>query len=311
MSENPMETAVEAAETAAESNQEDNAAGQDSQNKTWYPYITKTQFEKFISRLQTKVPEQIDRDYIRPIIRTPSMIHRFLRGLEAMRLVDRNQRPTSRLNNLIAEETYKYAVADILKDLYPDLLEQWQQAEGGISDQDIVSFFHSRTGMGNDSANKMKMFFKYLTGEADFSAPPPQAEVETAPPEQQVEEKPSPPQAEEPPAPAAEPKLSQSRKVGGRQRQGGSNGSQNTQSAQGSSSGERAAAAERPERAAERSPERLERAGSNRALTEHQKAYMDTLQKVLNINIDGDWDDDMIKVVFDRLERLFDRVKRQ
>ena len=41
------------------------------QAKTWYPYITKVQFEKFLSRLDSKVPEQIDRDYVRAIIRTP------------------------------------------------------------------------------------------------------------------------------------------------------------------------------------------------------------------------------------------------
>jgi len=41
-----------------------------------------------------------------------------------------------------------------------------------------------------------------------------------------------------------------------------------------------------------------------------QKAYLQTLQSIVNVNIDGDWDDDMIRTVFDRLERLFDRIKR-
>ena len=53
-----------------------------AKDKPWYPYITKTQFEKFLSRLQSKIPEEIDRDYVRAIIRTPSMIYRFLRGIE-------------------------------------------------------------------------------------------------------------------------------------------------------------------------------------------------------------------------------------
>ena len=82
----------DAAEAAAEEGQDENGT---KQGKTWYPYITKVQFEKFLSRLESKVPEQIDRDYVRAIIRTPSMIYRFLRGIEAMGLIDRDQhRPT-------------------------------------------------------------------------------------------------------------------------------------------------------------------------------------------------------------------------
>ena len=143
-----------------------------AQGKNWYPYITKAQFEKFLARLQTKIPEQVDRDYIRAIIRTPSMIHRFLRGIEAMGLIDRDQQPTNRLQRLVDQNSRKYTVAEIMQDLYPDLIDQWQQDEGAMGDSDIVNFFHQRTGMGKDSANKMKMFFKYLAESADFSAPP-------------------------------------------------------------------------------------------------------------------------------------------
>ena len=50
--------------------------------------------------------------------------------------------------------------------------------------------------------------------------------------------------------------------------------------------------------------------GSSRPLSEAQKAYLETVQKVVRIRIDGDWDDDMIRLAFDRLERLFERVKR-
>ena len=75
------------AETNEEKTQESNDTGR--QVKTWYPYITKVQFEKFLARLESKMPEQIDRDYVRAIIRTPSMIYRFLRGIEAMKFIDR------------------------------------------------------------------------------------------------------------------------------------------------------------------------------------------------------------------------------
>jgi hypothetical protein len=37
---------------------------------------------------------------------------------------------------------------------------------------------------------------------------------------------------------------------------------------------------------------------------------LDTVQSVVQIKIDGDWDEDMIRVAFDRLERLFDRIRR-
>ena len=56
--------------------------------------------------------------------------------------------------------------------------------------------------------------------------------------------------------------------------------------------------------------ERESSPASNRPLSEVQRAYLDTLQNVLKINVDGDWDDDMIRLTFDRLERLFDRIKR-
>jgi hypothetical protein len=60
-----------------------------------------------------------------------------------------------------------------------------------------------------------------------------------------------------------------------------------------------------PSQSSPQYPERLPR-----GLTETQKAYLQTLQAIVRINIDGDWDDDMIRSIFDRLERLFDRIKR-
>ena len=135
--------------------------------KPWYPYITKTQFEKFLSRLESKIPDEIDRDYVRAIIRTPSMIYRFLRGVEAMGLIDDEQRPTDRLRSLVDRETRREALGQVVGDLYPALNRKMQEVEGEMADRDIVAFFRKETGMGNDSANKMKMFFKYLLSEAD------------------------------------------------------------------------------------------------------------------------------------------------
>ncbi|MEW6756402.1 MAG: DUF5343 domain-containing protein, partial [Candidatus Latescibacterota bacterium] len=147
-----------------------------SQGKTWYPYITKSQFEKFLSRLESRIPEEIDRDYVRAIIRTPSMIYRFLRGIEAMRLIDREQRPTQRLERMINRGLRKYAIAEVLQDLYGDLVTQWRESGEALSDDDMIDFFRVRTGMGRDSASKMKMFFKYLLTEADFGEPSAEAE---------------------------------------------------------------------------------------------------------------------------------------
>ena len=92
------EVRQDAAETTVEEGSEENGGRQD---RTWFPYITKVQFERFLSRLETKIPDQVDRDYVRPIIRTPSMIHRFLRGIESMHLTDRDQKPTDLLLRLV------------------------------------------------------------------------------------------------------------------------------------------------------------------------------------------------------------------
>ena len=119
-----MEEERAAAEAAAEEGQDENGG---KQGKTWYPYITKVQFEKFLSRLESKVPEQIDRDYVRAIIRTPSMIYRFLRGIEAMGLIDRDQHLTPRLTRLISKETRKFALAEVIRELYKELLPEWEQ----------------------------------------------------------------------------------------------------------------------------------------------------------------------------------------
>ena len=234
--------------------------------KTWYPYITKSQFEKFISRLQSKVPEEIDRDYVRAIIRTPSMIYRFLRGIEAMGLIDRDQAPTDRLNRLVSADTRGQVITEVIQDLYADLLETWQEGNGSMPDSEMLQFFRQRTGMGNDSANKMKMFFKYLLSESTLG------DSGSAPAVSSTQEKPA------------------STRRSGRDRQT----AQRTGS-QASTSSESA----------------NDRGFSNsRPLTEAQKAYIDTVQKVVKINIDGDWDDDMIRLAFDRLERLFDRIRR-
>ena len=124
---NTMEEANETqADAPEEENQESNGSGR--QAKTWYPYITKVQFEKFLARLESKVPEQIDRDYVRAIIRTPSMIYSFLRGIEAMKLIDRDQRPTPLLGRVINSQTRAFALAEVQRDLYKDLLEEQEKS---------------------------------------------------------------------------------------------------------------------------------------------------------------------------------------
>lgn len=255
------EVRQDAAEAAVEEGPEENGGRQD---RAWFPYITKRQFEQFLSRLESKIPDQIDRDFVRPIIRTPSMVHRFLRGIESMNLTDRNQKPTDLLLRLVPKETRKFAIAEVLRDLYKDLLPEWEQSNGNMSDASIVDYFHNRTGMGRDSANKMKMFFKYLVAEADFGDPSQAAPAEPAP------------QSPEP-APRA-----------------------------GRSTREAEPAPKRDGRAKRVSPEQQQ----ERPLTETQRAYLETLQAMVHIKIDGDWDEEMIRSTFERLERLFDRLRR-
>ena len=325
---------------------EEGSKQQSGDRKTWYPYITKTQFEKFVSRLQNKIPEEINRDYVRAIIRTPSMIYRFLRGIEAMQLIDREQHPTERLQNLVAQETRRQTLGEIVKDLYPGLLQEWDQADGKMSDHDIVSFFRKETGMGNDSANKMKMFFKYLQSEAESDGQP----VESADDEPQVE--PAEPQVEpaEPQVEPAEPaealrqpaarvqrpsqpsrggrdssrQGNQSERGGQPDRGGRDRSRQGNQSDRGgqpdrggrdsarqdsqSERGGRDSA--RQDSQSDRNGAQFDRSYNSRVLSEAQRAYLDTLKCVLKVNVDGDWDDDMIRLAFDRLERLFDRVRR-
>ena len=274
------EVRQDAAEAAVEEGSGENGSRQD---RAWFPYITKVQFERFLSRLETKIPDQIDRDYVRPIIRTPSMIHRFLRGIESMNLTDRDQKPTDLLLRIVPKETRKFAIAEVVRDLYKDLLPEWEQNNGNMSDDAIVDYFRNRTGMGRDSANKMKMFFKYLIAEADFSDPSePQEEAAVAEPAPQ----------DEPPEPAPQEARS-TREPAPRERSGRDGRAKRTTS-------------ERQER-----QERSERSDrQERPLTETQRAYLETLQSMVQIKIDGDWDEDMIRLAFDRLERLFDRLRR-
>ena len=308
--------------------------GQQGKDKPWYPYITKTQFEKFLSRLQSKVPEEIDRDYVRAIIRTPSMIYRFLRGVEAMGLIDAEQRPTDRLKSLVEKESRRQAIGEVLDDLYPELLGQYRDSSGEMTDRDMVAYFRRETGMGNDSANKMKMFFKYLLTEAEGGEPaaaeepgeaaeaeePVEAEVakvaETDGAEGNVKES----------GEATGPASGNGRRGAGRSPQAPDRRSQGRGGDRGERErGERGERGdrergERSERGDRERGERGERGeherdrersvASNRPLTEAQRAYLDTLKSVLRVNVDGDWDDDMIRLAFDRLERLFDRVRR-
>ena len=298
------------AETNGEETQETNDTSR--QAKTWYPYITKVQFEKFLARLESKMPEQIDRDYVRAIIRTPSMIYRFLRGIEAMKFIDREQCPTPLLQRVVNPETRAFALAEVQHDLYKDLLEE-QTKSGEMNDEEIVEYFRDRTGMGRDSANKMKMFFKYLNGEADFSQPAAQPQEEeqadTKPAEEAVVEERAPepeakaakPSKEETPA----PQRSQNRERGQQERNRETRQERNRES--------REARQERNQTRQERSESsnsNAAAAGPPRPLTEQQKAYLDTVRSVVSINIDGDWDEDMIRVAFDRLERLLDRIRR-
>ena len=281
------EVRQDAAETTAEEGSEENSSRQD---RAWFPYITKVQFERFLSRLETKVPDQIDRDYVRPIIRTPSMIHRFLRGIESMNLTDRDQKPTDLLLRIVPRETRKFAIAEVVRDLYKDLLPEWEQNNGNMSDDAIVDYFRSRTGMGRDSANKMKMFFKYLIAEADFGDPSAPQEEAAAEPEPQ----------DETPEPAPKKEARSTREPAPKERSGRDGRTKRTSSERQERQQERQERQERPERS-----DRQER-----PLTETQRAYLETLQSMVQIKIDGDWDEDMIRLAFDRLERLFDRLRR-
>ncbi|MEE3336875.1 MAG: DUF5343 domain-containing protein [Candidatus Latescibacterota bacterium] len=302
---------------------DDQEAQPDQDEKPWYPYITKTQFEKFLSRLHGKIPEEIDRDYVRAIIRTPSMIYRFLRGIEAMKLIDHEQRPTERLAKLVEKETRREMLSDVIRDLYPELLKQWEGADSEMSDRDIVSFFRKETGMGNDSANKMKMFFKYLLSESDIT-PDEGGDTEAANAAPEAEETPAeeqPPTKAETKKAAAEPAEAPAdngrnggRERGGRAERRGSGRDRGDRSERNDRSdrGERSERGERGGRDRDRDRGDRDRDGgfSNRPVTEAQRAYLDTLKAVLRVNVDGDWDDDMIRLAFDRLERIFDRVRR-
>ena len=296
------EVRQDAAETTAEEGSEENGGRQD---RTWFPYITKVQFERFLARLETKIPDQVDRDYVRPIIRTPSMIHRFLRGIESMHLTDRDQKPTDLLLRLVPKETRRFAVADVIRDLYKELLPEWEQSNGNMSDDAIVDYFRSRTGMGLDSANKMKMFFKYLIAEADFGDPSePQEEATATEPAPQDERS-------ETPEPAPEPAPQEDRSTrepAPRERSGRDGRAKRATSSERQERQERQERPERQERQQERPQQ--ERPQQERPLTETQRAYLETLQSTVQIKIDGDWDEDMIRLVFDRLERLFDRLRR-
>ena len=255
-------------------------------SRTWYPYITKAQFEKFLARLQSRIPDEIDRDYIRAIIRTPSMIHRFLKGIEAMKLIDSDQKPTDRLQKLVGQDTRAGAVDEILEDLYPELLKEYR-ADGDMADRDIVSFFRKETGMGNDSANKMKMFFKYLISCTGSDGGAAAADGGNGSPE-----------AAAPPAPAPAPQKTERERGERGERERGERERGERERGSGSRSGQQSRGQESSS------------SGGSRTLSEAQRAYLDTLKSVLKVNIDGDWDDDMIKLAFDRLERLFDRVRR-
>ena len=299
------EVRQDAAETAGEEGSGENGGRQD---RAWFPYITKVQFERFLSRLETKIPDQIDRDYVRPIIRTPSMIHRFLRGIESMNLTDRDQKPTDLLLRIVPKETRKFAIAEVIRDLYKDLLPEWEENNGNMSDDAIVDYFRNRTGMGRDSANKMKMFFKYLIAEADFGDPSDPQEEAAAEPTPQETPEPEPKEARSTREPASketpepEPKEARStREPAPKERSGRDGRTKRT-----SSERQERQQQERPER-----PDRSERSDrQERPLTETQRAYLETLQSMVQIKIDGDWDEDMIRLAFDRLERLFDRLRR-
>ena len=324
-------------QTVEEVATEEHSDPNDKDSRTWYPYITKAQFEKFLARMQSKMPEEINRDYIRAIIRTPSMIYRFLRGIEAMKLIDQDQRPTERMVNLVNADTRQQTIAEIMRDLYPDLTESQEKENGGMPDSDIVAFFRKETGMGNDSANKMKMFYKYLlseagdqgaAGETDDSTT---AETEESSPSNATTTAAEAPTRSERNATAAPTEAPTRRERNAAAAEAARNERNAAAAAEAPTRSERnatTAAAETPARERSGGPGRRgqQRAatqsnggeptpdkastGGTRALSEAQRAYLDTLKAVLRVNIDGDWDDDMIRLAFDRLERLFDRVKR-
>ena len=172
--------------------------------------------------------------------------------------------------------------------------------------------------MGNDSANKMKMFYKYLLSEAgggDQSAagesedgttpatatPAPEStpsSATSAPTEAPTRDERNATTQAEAPAQNERPATQTRTEAPAR----------NERSAGPSRRGQQRSSSSQSD-GGEAPPDRGSSGGS-RPISETQRAYLDTLKAVLRVNIDGDWDDDMIRLAFDRLERLFDRVKR-
>ena len=65
MDEDPKEQTV-----VEESASEENSESSDRDARTWYPYIAKAQFEKFLARMESKMPEEINRDYLEAHLRS-------------------------------------------------------------------------------------------------------------------------------------------------------------------------------------------------------------------------------------------------
>ena len=248
------------------------------------------------------------------------MIYRFLRGIESMKLIDRDQKPTELLQLLVAPESRKQTITTILKDLYPDLLERWEQTDGSMPDSDIVDFFQQQTGMGRDSASKMRMFFKFLLNESELSKgeeSPPETASEPEPSAAPEPEKPAPveptpsgrrpePEKPAPVAPAQDRKPEPEKPAPVAPAQDRKPEPEKPAPV----APVRQSRRPEPEKPAPAQPPSPPPAPEAKELSEWQKAYLDTIQNVVKINIDGDWDDDMIRMTFERLERLFDRIRR-
>jgi len=266
---------------------------------------------RFLDQLAQADPGRVDREYAEKRLQLKGGdVRAFLQTLRVLGITDAYGRTTDQARRMRGTAGRPVALRQGLEAAYPDLLRRWER-QGGMARTTVEEFFRVEYGLSASTAGPAAKLFTDLMRELDGAA------------------------EGEPPAAPPPPAAPRSRTVGvGAQRRTQSptndvesSGTVECQVDGGEESGDsrqsvgipdlsrhdppggvRAvpAAGPRP-RELVGSPGAERRAGQDRS-AEVQVAALEMVRGVLQVQVDGQWDADRIDLLFDRLERLVDRI---
>lgn len=236
--------------------------------------------KRFLDALSESLPSRIDSAYAESRLGLKGGdVRAFLQSLRVLGLVDPYGHLTERARRTRSVAQRPAAICEGLQEAYPDLVAQWSR-RGGLTREELEGEFKVHYGLSSSSAGPAAKLFSDLMRDYGHAAP-----SRTSAPSGAAEPRPADPGWSS--AAAADPGAGRPHAV----------------SAPGGMTSGTLPSPSIPSVPSSPAPP-----GPPVAGTDVRLAALDAIKSSLRIDINAEWDEDRIQLVFDRMERLMGRI---